>query len=139
GSRAGRRFQKSSSAITTGNTTAIPFERQERTNRAKVARSHGHACRSRYRQYVMHAERKKRQYSTSFRSEIHATDSTCMGWIPKRSATTEATRIRRPESRSASQKTSMVFSVRRMTLVTMNGLGESGWDAFVASEIMVSG
>ena len=32
-------------------------------------------------------QRKKKVYRTSFRSEIHATDSTCNGWIPKSNPT----------------------------------------------------
>jgi hypothetical protein len=62
-----------------------------------------------------------------------------MGWIPKRSAVTRATRRRRRESRNASQNTSSVFNVCRITLVTRKDSAESGFVALNANESIVSG
>ena len=59
---------------------------------------------------------------TSLRSLIHATDSTCSGWMPKRAATQALGHIA-PVNRSRTQNSSTVLVRCSATLVTWNPPG----------------
>jgi hypothetical protein len=74
-------IQKLIKISTAGNTTAVAFERHDKTNKRKEITSQKYLNLLAFLNimYEIKPDKKKKLYKTSFLSDTQATDSTCMG------------------------------------------------------------
>ena len=100
---------QSSSSSVNGSVTTIGFDMSPRANSTTTSANRERAGVEAYRTYAQVASSQKSVLSTSFRSAIHATDSTCSGWMPN-SAATHALRQRCPVIPPRSRKSTSVFT-----------------------------